>query len=68
MAKKTCTYKTVYIQQDNAPCHVSLDDEELRREASSGGFDVHFTFQHPNSHALNVFGFRFFFFFVIQSL
>lgn len=46
--------ETIYIQQDNAPCHVSVDDEEFRAVVSEGGFDIHLTCQPPNSPDLNI--------------
>nr|ABD32507.1 transposase, putative [Medicago truncatula] len=46
-------HETIYIQQDNAPCHLPLDDEEFCREACDGGFDIRLTFQPPNSPDLN---------------
>ncbi|KAI5395572.1 hypothetical protein KIW84_061935 [Lathyrus oleraceus] len=58
--------ETIFIQQDNAPCHVSLDDEEFRVAASEGGFDIRLTCQPPNSPDLNVLDLGFFT--AIQSL
>ncbi|XP_058756226.1 uncharacterized protein LOC131629457 [Vicia villosa] len=58
--------ETIFIQQDNAPCHVSLDDEEFRGAASEGGFDIRLTCQPPNSPDLNVLDLGFFS--AIQSL
>ncbi|KAI5439433.1 hypothetical protein KIW84_024998 [Lathyrus oleraceus] len=58
--------ETIYIQQDNAPCHVSIDDEEFRKAASEGGFDIRLSCQPPNSPDLNVLDLGFFN--VIQSL
>lgn len=59
-------HETIYIQQDNAPCHVSVDDEEFRIAASDGGFDIRLTCQPPNSPDLNVLDLGFFT--AIQSL
>jgi hypothetical protein len=59
-------HETIYIQQDNAPCHVPLDDEEFCRAVSDGGFDIRLTFQPPNSPDLNVLDLGFFS--AIQSL
>ncbi|XP_024636148.2 uncharacterized protein [Medicago truncatula] len=59
-------HETIYIQQDNAPCHVPLDDEEFCRAAADGGFDIRLTFQPPNSPDLNVLDLGFFS--AIQSL
>ncbi|KAI5439312.1 hypothetical protein KIW84_024911 [Lathyrus oleraceus] len=58
--------ETIFIQQDNAPYHVSLDDEEFRVAASEGGFDIRLTCQPPNSPDLNVLGLDFFS--IMQSL
>ncbi|XP_050875169.1 uncharacterized protein LOC127078783 [Lathyrus oleraceus] len=58
--------ETIYIQQDNAPCHVSIDDEEFRKAASEGGFDIRLSCQPPNSPDLNVLDLGFFN--AIQSL
>ena len=58
--------ETIYIQQDNAPCHISPDDEEFCRAASEGGFDIRLICQPPNSPDLNVLDLGFFS--VIQSL
>lgn len=46
--------RTIFIQQDNAPCHVAVDDEEFCRAALEGGFDIRLTCQPPNSPDLNV--------------
>jgi hypothetical protein len=58
--------ETIYIQQDNAPCHVSIDDEEFHKAASEGGFDIRLSCQPPNSPDLNVLDLGFFN--AIQSL
>jgi hypothetical protein len=58
--------ETIYIQQDNAPCHVSIDDEEFSKAASEGGFNIRLTCQPPNSPDLNVLDLGFFS--AIQSL
>lgn len=52
--------ETIYIQQDNAPCHVSVDDEEFQAAASEGGFDIRLINQPPNSPDLNVLDLGFF--------
>jgi len=56
----------IYIQQDNASCHISPDDEEFCRAAFEGGFDIRLICQPPNSPDLNVLGLSLFS--VIQSL
>jgi hypothetical protein len=53
-------HETIYIQQDNAPCHVSPDDPEFCRAASDGGFDIRLICQPPNSPDLNVLDLGFF--------
>lgn len=58
--------ETIYIQQDNAPVHVSVDDEEFRRAASEGGFDIRLICQPASSPDLNVLDLGFFN--AIQSL
>jgi hypothetical protein len=58
--------KTIYIQQDNAPCHVSIDDEEFCKATSEGEFDIRLTRHPPNCSDLNVLDLVFFN--VIQSL
>lgn len=58
--------ETIYIQQDNAPCHISPHDEEFCRAASEGGFDIRLICQPPNSPDLNVLDLGFFS--AIQSL
>ncbi|XP_058783523.1 uncharacterized protein LOC131658218 [Vicia villosa] len=52
--------ETIYIQQDNAPCHVSIDDEEFCKATFEGGFDIRLSCQPPNSPDLNVLDLGFF--------
>jgi hypothetical protein len=59
-------HETIFIQQDNAPCHVSSDDEEFQRAAFEGGFDIRLICQPANSPDLNVLDLGFFS--AIQSL
>jgi hypothetical protein len=59
-------HETIFIQQDNTPCHVSPDDEEFRRAAFEGGFDIRLICQPANSPDLNVLDLGFFS--AIQSL
>ncbi|XP_022013709.1 uncharacterized protein LOC110913170 [Helianthus annuus] len=56
----------IFIQQDNAKPHISIDDEQFVQEASRGGFDIRLRFQPPNSPDLNVLDLGFFR--AIQSL
>jgi hypothetical protein len=53
-------HETIFIQQDNAPCHVSSDDEEFQRAAFEGGFDIRLICQPANSPDLNVLDLGFF--------
>jgi len=32
--------ETIFIQQDNAPCHIDEDDNDFHQAASEGGFDI----------------------------
>jgi len=57
---------TIFIQQDNARTHISLDDPEFLREATKDGFDIRLMSQPPNSPDLNVLDLGFFS--AIQSL
>ncbi|XP_057453214.1 uncharacterized protein LOC130745087 [Lotus japonicus] len=59
-------HEPIFIQQDNAPCHVSPDDEEFHRASSEGGFNICLTCQPANSPDLNVLDLGFFS--AIQSL
>ncbi|XP_058725786.1 uncharacterized protein LOC131597088 [Vicia villosa] len=61
-----CVREIIYIQQDNALCHVDIDDNEFRIAASEGWFDIRFTCQPPNSPDFNVLDLGFFS--AIQSL
>ena len=44
----------IYIQQDNAPSHLKLDDPLLCEAAKQDGFDIRLMRQLPNSLDLNV--------------
>ncbi|XP_054805391.1 uncharacterized protein LOC129308333 [Prosopis cineraria] len=46
--------ETIYVQQDNAPCHIHDSDVDFRMAASDGGFDIHLISQPPNSPDLNI--------------
>jgi len=41
--------RTIWIQQDNARTHVSVDDEDFARAAAQTGFDIRLINQPPNS-------------------
>ncbi|XP_031120346.1 uncharacterized protein LOC116023482 [Ipomoea triloba] len=46
--------KTIYIQQDNARRHITMNDVEFLEAAKKDGFDIHLTCQPPNSPDMNV--------------
>ena len=50
----------IYIQQDNARCHIDTDDEEFCRHAREDGFCIQMMNQPPNSPDLNVLDLGFF--------
>jgi hypothetical protein len=50
----------IFIQQDNARCHVNENDIEFRQAASQDGFDIRLMCQPPNSPELNVLDLGFF--------
>nr|GMD88115.1 Transposase, Tc1-like protein [Ipomoea batatas] len=52
--------KTIYIQQDNARPHISMNDAEFLEAAKKDGFDIHLTCQPPNSPDMNVLDLGFF--------
>ncbi|XP_031112047.1 uncharacterized protein LOC116016020 [Ipomoea triloba] len=52
--------KTIYIQQDNARPHISMNDVEFLEAAKKDGFDIHLTCQPPNSPDMNVLDLGFF--------
>nr|GLL39697.1 uncharacterized protein LOC109190808 isoform X1 [Ipomoea trifida] len=52
--------KTIYIQQDNARPHISVNDVEFLEAAQKDGFDIHLTCQHPNSPDMNALDLGFF--------
>ncbi|KAK4279813.1 hypothetical protein QN277_011529 [Acacia crassicarpa] len=56
----------IYIQQDNARCHVHPNDSEFCRVATEDGFDIRLMNQPPNSPDLNILDLGFFN--AIQSL
>jgi hypothetical protein len=45
--------ETIHIQQENALCHIRVDDEEFSRAACEGGFDIRLTCQPSNFPDLN---------------
>jgi hypothetical protein len=52
--------KTIYIQQDNAPSHVPVDDEEFARVVAQTGMNIQLVNQPANSPDLNVLDLGFF--------
>ncbi|XP_054808729.1 uncharacterized protein LOC129310844 [Prosopis cineraria] len=58
--------ETIFVEQDNAPCHIDNNDEDFCMAASDGGFDIRLISQPPNSPDLNILDLRYFR--AIQSL
>ncbi|KAM0854678.1 hypothetical protein ACQ4PT_050274 [Festuca glaucescens] len=52
--------KTTYIQQDNAPSHVKVDDEALLNAIALTGRDIQILQQPPNSPDMNILDLGFF--------
>ena len=52
--------KTIYIQQDNAPSHVPVNDKEFRAVVARTGLDIQLINQPANSPDLNVLDLGFF--------
>jgi len=52
--------KPIFIQQDNAPTHLKLDDLEFCSHAQLGGFDIRLICQPPNSPDFNILDLGFF--------
>lgn len=52
--------KTIFIQQDNAKTHVTINDEEFQVAASQLGLDIHLMCQPANSPDLNILDLGFF--------
>lgn len=44
----------IFIQQDNAKPHISINDHDFVLDASSGQFDIRMTCQPPNSPDMNI--------------
>ena len=53
-------HKTIYIQQDNAPSHVTPTDPLFCEAAKQDDFDIRLTLQPPNSPDLNILDLGFF--------
>jgi hypothetical protein len=52
--------KPIFIQQDNAPSHLKLDDPEFCEAAKLEGFDICLICQPPNSSEFNILDLGFF--------
>nr|GMC58175.1 Transposase, Tc1-like protein [Ipomoea batatas] len=52
--------KSIFIQQDNAKPHISVNDAEFLEAAQKNGFDIRLTWQPPNSPDMNVLDLVFF--------
>ncbi|KAM3192852.1 hypothetical protein ACQJBY_069810 [Aegilops geniculata] len=52
--------RTIYIQQDNAKTHISVNDSVFCAAAQSDGWDIRLTCQPPNSPDLNILDLGFF--------
>jgi hypothetical protein len=52
--------KPIYIQQDNAPTHLKLDDPDFCEAAKQHGFDIRLICQPPNSPDFNILDLGFF--------
>jgi len=52
--------RPIFIQQDNAPSHLKLDDPEFCEAAKLGGFDIRLICQPPNSPDFNILDLGFF--------
>ena len=52
--------KPIFIQQDNAPSHLKLDDPDFCEAAKQEGFDIRLICQPPNSPDFNILDLGFF--------
>jgi hypothetical protein len=52
--------KPIFIQQDNAPTHLKLDDPEFCEHAKQEGLDIRLICQPPNSPDFNILDLGFF--------
>ena len=52
--------KTIFIQQDNAPSHLKVDDPIFCEATKREGFDIHLICQPPNSLDFNILDLGFF--------
>ena len=54
MAKRRCEQAPIFIQQDNAPSHLKVDDPIFCEAAKQDGFDIRLICQPPNSPDFNI--------------
>ena len=59
--------KSIFIQQDNAPSHLKLDDPLFCEAAKQEGFDIRLICQPPNSPDFNILDLGFFSSYSIQE-
>ena len=52
--------KPIFIQQDNAPSHLKVDDPQFCEVAKQDGFDIRLICQPPNSPDFNILDLGFF--------
>ena len=52
--------KPIFIQQDNAPSHLKVDDPQFCEVAKQDGFDIRLICQPPNSSNFNILDLGFF--------
>jgi hypothetical protein len=52
--------KSIFIQQDNAPSHLKVDDHQFCEVAKQDGFDIRLICQPPNSPDFNILDLGFF--------
>ena len=53
-------HETIWIQQDNAPSHLPVDDAEFAAAVAQTGLDIHLLNQPPNSPDMNCLDLGFF--------
>ena len=53
-------HKPIFIQQDNAPTHLKVDDPQFCEVAKQDGFDIRLICQPPNSPDFNILDLGFF--------
>ena len=58
--KREDVNQPIYIQQDNAPSHLEVNDPVFCEAAKQEGFDIHLICQPPNSPDFNILDLGFF--------